>query len=175
MTEQLANISATVDGFQEWGLPNVYDSEFEYLESAIEEIVAHLKLANVSMDGDSGVYNYRSVFKLYVNILLTNDKKRDLLMYCYAYSDIARNLTLTSAVLDDIATSVTSTGDRIALAYGKIDAIQLLSNRLHVLSKQLQDNATFSMESNAEGTKNNNQIINTNHFQPIRNDHLYNQ
>lgn len=55
------NISATVDGFQQWGLPNVYGSEFEYLESAIKEIVAHLKLANVSMDGDSGVYNYRSV------------------------------------------------------------------------------------------------------------------
>lgn len=117
-----------------------------------------------------------SLFKLYANILLTNNRKRDLLMYSYAYSDIARNLTLTSAVLDDLASNVASTGDRIALAYGKIDAIQLLSNRLHVLSKQLQDNATFSMESNAEGTNNNNnnQIIITNSFQPIRNNHSYN-
>ncbi len=60
-------MSSAVNDLHQWGLPNAYDSEFEYIESDLKEIQAYLKLANVSINGDDEQYlrDYRSVDNQY--------------------------------------------------------------------------------------------------------------
>ena len=61
---QLFNLSTELTDLHKWGIPNAYDSEFEYIEFLVKQVYEYLKFSNSSDNGHSFRSDIRYVFEI---------------------------------------------------------------------------------------------------------------